>query len=467
MESGKFPEAVPYSVKIEIYDTFHRSFSVKMDNNMDLDTSTGAVASRQVVNLQNAESPDNRGSDNAMQMLAKTPVWVIAHCLDRTMSRKKKYQLLPCTFLEMAHAADNAFLIEGILNPNYSGEVNERNKHIPCGPNVNLMEGKDGAGKKRAGNITAKMDNKTSNNEAEKKRIVTVVLYIPSIELFFCPLVQKQMPRLDAFALAAGKFLQIHPYYKVFDPCMAASLRIVRDTGRPSTGGFLEEFTKVYRIQVSPKDGVMKTKEILTAYHWQDHDVQIVPDVYGKINPRFYTNPGQDHIEAKRYYLDLLEKSPSNKPGCRKYVKHSYYKNSRQCYPNAYVIDSSTINEDEQILLRVVVHKSDRNHVDEQATIRVQRVCNNPEWERCRTEGLNVASRLKEAPQKPPVRNDPLTRQECENVGLPYGFDGDMYAFGKHVYQYSAGRTDYGPYEGTFAYDPELRIMSELLSHVL
>jgi len=80
---------------------------------------------------------------------------------------------------------------------------------------------------------------------------------------------------------------------------------------------------------------------------------------------------------------------------------------------------------------------------------------------------LNVAAWLKEAPQKPPVRNEPLTRQECEDVGLPYGFDGDMYAFGKHVYQYSAGRTGYGPYDGTITYDPELRIMSELMSCML
>jgi hypothetical protein len=105
--------------------------------------------------------------------------------------------------------------------------------------------------------------------------------------------------------------------------------------------------------------------------------------------------------------------------------------------------------------------------VDEQATIRVQRVCNNPEWERCRTEGLNVASRLKEAPRKPPVRNEPLTRHDCEVSGLPYGVDGDMYAFGKHVYQYSRDCTGYGQYEGTFAYDPELRIMSELMSRML
>jgi len=108
----------------------------------------------------------------------------------------------------------------------------------------------------------------------------------------------------------------------------------------------------------------MKTKEILTTYDWQDHDVRIVPDVYAKINHHWYPNPGQNYIEAKKYYLNLLEKSPSNKTGCCKYIEHSYYKNLRQCYPNAYVIDSSTINKDEQILLCVVVHSSDHNHVD-------------------------------------------------------------------------------------------------------
>jgi len=71
----------------------------------------------------------------------------------------------------------------------------------------------------------------------------------------------------------------------------------------------------------------MKTKEALTAYHWQDHDVRIVPDVYAKMHHRCYPNPGQNYIEAKKYYLNLLEKSPSNKTGCRKYIEHSYYKN--------------------------------------------------------------------------------------------------------------------------------------------
>jgi len=133
---------------------------------------------------------------------------VIAHCLDRTMSKNKKYRLHPCTFQELAQAADDAFLIEDILYPKYSAEINERNKHIPCGPQVNFMVGKDATEKEKEGNNTMEM-NKKSNDKAENKRIVMVVLYIPSIERFFCPLVQNQMPRLDAFAPATASSYEI------------------------------------------------------------------------------------------------------------------------------------------------------------------------------------------------------------------------------------------------------------------
>jgi len=141
MESEKFPDVVPYLVKKEIFENFHHSFALERDTNMELDTTTGALEVRELVNLQNDEPPDKIGNDSSLQMLAKTPVWVIAHCLDRTMSKNKKYQLCPCTFQELAQAADDAFLIKGILNPKYSAEVNERNKHIPCGPQVNFMVG--------------------------------------------------------------------------------------------------------------------------------------------------------------------------------------------------------------------------------------------------------------------------------------------------------------------------------------
>jgi len=308
---------------------------------------------------------------------------------------------------------------------------------------------------------------KDDNDNAEDKRIITVVLYIPSIEHFFCPLLQKHTPRLDAFANAGGDLSRNHPYYKVFDPCMAASLRIVRATGQPSTGGFMKEFTKVYRIQVTPRDGSMKTKDVLGAHHWPDDKIIIVPDVYAKMHYRSYPSPAKNYKYAKKFYQNLLEESSSNKTGCRKYVKHSYYKNPRQCFENAYILDSSTIKKDEQILLHVVVHSSDTNHVDEQATIRVQRLCDSSEWERCRAECLKFITRLENGKRKHPVRHEPLTQKECDEAGLPYGFDGNMFAFGKHVYQYSAGRNTYRTYDGTSDCDPNLRIMSELMSRLL
>ena len=87
----------------------------------------------------------------------------------------------------------------------------------------------------------------------------------------------------------------------------------------------------------------------------------------------------------------------------------------------------------------MVVHSSDTNHVDEQATIRVQRLCNSPEWDRCRAACLNFASCLQDGKRKHPVCHQPLTWKECDDASLPYGFDGNMYAFGKHVNQYCSG----------------------------
>jgi len=243
MESGAFPAVEPFSVKKEIFENFHRSRPSETANTVESDITKGVVETP--VSLQNDEIVEKRSFENNFQMLAKTPVWVIAHCLDRIISNNKKYQLYPCTIKELGEAADDAFLIEGIFNPDYTGEVNERNKHIPCGLKMNLMQGTVGAVKDKADNDTVEIYNK-SNDNAEEKSIVTVVLYIPSIERFFCPLLQKQTPRLDAFANAAGDSSQNHPYYKVFDPCMAASLRIVRTTGHPSMGGFLKQFTRVY-----------------------------------------------------------------------------------------------------------------------------------------------------------------------------------------------------------------------------
>ena len=87
----------------------------------------------EVVVTEHVQPTATPNKTESCPLLAKTPTWVIAHCLERTTSLTKQYWLYPCSFKELGHVADNAFLIEGVLNlKNPPPEVNEWNKHIPC-----------------------------------------------------------------------------------------------------------------------------------------------------------------------------------------------------------------------------------------------------------------------------------------------------------------------------------------------
>jgi len=56
---------------------------------------------------------------------------------------QKKYRLENCVFKELGEVADDVYLIEGILNTkNPPCEVSEHNKHIPCGLEMNFVDGK-------------------------------------------------------------------------------------------------------------------------------------------------------------------------------------------------------------------------------------------------------------------------------------------------------------------------------------
>ncbi len=148
-----------------------------------------------------------------------------------------------------------------------------------------------------------------------------------------------------------------------------------------------------------------------------------------------YPDPAQDYAVAKQFYLKMLEDAPSNCSGCCQYVKHSYYRFPKICFPLALVIDSSTIDEDQQIVICAVVHKSDLNHVDDQCTIRIQRVSDSLQWERIQELGLQIGTQfLNREENAQPICEPSLTEHECRQVGLPYGFDGAMYALGKHVH---------------------------------
>ena len=46
-------------------------------------------------------------------------------------------------------------------------------------------------------------------------------------------------------------------------------------------------------------------------------------------------------------------------------MEDSYYKFPRDCFPNAFMIDLNTIDNNQEILIHVVIHKSDCNHIDD------------------------------------------------------------------------------------------------------
>ena len=65
-------------------------------------------------------------------------------------------------------------------------EINERNKHIPCGLKMNYVKDVKGA---------------------SEVVHISVFLYIPSIGRIFSPNITAKTPKLNAFTLAGGDLL--------------------------------------------------------------------------------------------------------------------------------------------------------------------------------------------------------------------------------------------------------------------
>ena len=80
-------------------------------------------------------------SSRPIPMLVKTPIWAIAHCLERIFSPTKCYRLDRCQIVELGQAADDAYLIEGFLNlKRRPKEFSDCNRHIPLGPKMNYVD---------------------------------------------------------------------------------------------------------------------------------------------------------------------------------------------------------------------------------------------------------------------------------------------------------------------------------------
>jgi len=73
--------------------------------------------------------------------------------------------------------------------------------------------------------------------------------------------------------------------------------------------------------------------------------------------------------------------------------------------------------------------------VVEQTTVRVLRIQTNL-WKRICRISLPVIEKLNPKDYAS-IRDQPLMQEECDFIDMHKGFDGCMYALGKHVYQYA------------------------------
>ncbi len=109
------------------------------------------------------------------------------------------------------------------------------------------------------------------------------------------------------------------------------------------------------------------------------------------------------------------------------------------------------------------------NQVVKQTTKKLQRI-QSELWKRICRISLPVIEKLN-SNYCCNVRDKPLSKEECDFIGMPKGFDGSMYALGKHVYQYapkeSQPSSKYRTYAGTNDLQPEFAIMTKSLSYLL
>jgi len=103
-----------------------------------------------------------------------------------------------------------------------------------------------------------------------------------------------------------------------------------------------------------------------------------------------------------------------------------------------------------------------------QTTVRVQRI-QSELWKRICRISLPVIEKLN-SNYCCNVRDKPLSKEECDFIGMLKGFDGSMYALGRHVYQYPSKKVNCHQntgHIGTNDLQPELAIMTKSLTYLL
>jgi len=140
----------------------------------------------------------------------------------------------------------------------------------------------------------------------------------------------------------------------------------------------------------------------------------LLPDLYGKLQPNSYPNPGFDASAVHDFYLCQLRCLNTICDGCRVYVANSYYCNVCNCFPNVYVLDALSILEGDQKLIQIVTKDDNLNQMIEQTTIRVLGTQSDL-WKHVRMLSLPIAN-LTVPHQFNCVRNNTLNCDECHHI---------------------------------------------------
>jgi len=110
------------------------------------------------------------------------------------------------------------------------------------------------------------------------------------------------------------------------------------------------------------------------------------------------------------------------------------------------------------------------NQVVEQTMVKIQR-SRSQLWNWVKNISKHVVDKLLHKQSKVyAVCDEPLTKEECEKAKMPHGFEGAMYAIGKHVNHYakteSPSSQKYCFYKGSPELMPGLGRLSQSLCHL-
>jgi hypothetical protein len=269
------------------------------------------------------------------KVISKTPVWVIAHGLEVISMGIDEYPNE-----ELGIAGDHAFIIECVLNEHLKTDkpVSFVNKHKPKLEFVSARS-------------------KDTRHGSTKTH--TVITYLPASNCFYSIFAPLPRPSTGYVPLPA-EWLRLTR----FGSRPGTPLRI---SGQPAKGAFIQEVKQVYRVYLNDK----KKRQFIHGRHVDDYRIPLPPD--WPLCPQVRKLWPTTKAERREEYYRRLITSTKNVALGKRYVPGVLYNNLPDG-TKAYIIDSSCLKCNDEIVLRMV-HSIDREgRVDYQSTLRVRRL---------------------------------------------------------------------------------------------